>query len=61
MTDSYDKCDAYKKKREGTKGAKCSEGYHEIRLADDGATAYKKNGTNKKTGWIGKNGFNPHT
>ncbi len=61
MTDSFKKCEAYKAKREKTAGAKCSEGYHVILPAEEGSKGYKKTGTNKKSGWIGKNGFNPHT
>ncbi len=70
MTDSFEKCDAYKKKREATKGSDCGRGWHDIVEAAAGADQWKQKtatiGGNKdiggcKNGYISKRGFNPHT
>lgn len=61
MTDSYEKCERYKKARQATKNSKAGAGHYEIREAEAGQDAYKKKSSNRKTGWIGKNGWNPHT
>lgn len=64
MTDSLEKVERYKKQRESTKGSECSQFYHEIREATEEEIEggrYKRKGANRKTGWIGKNGWNPHT
>jgi hypothetical protein len=74
MTDTFDKCEKYKKARENN-----VVGFHEIRPAEEGAKKKKKKsctvGGNKPTGvphinrhgktvrngYIDKYGFNPHT
>lgn len=64
MTDSFEKCKNYKEKREKTIGAKCALGFHEIREATNEEIekgTYKKKGANRETGYITKNGWNPHT
>lgn len=69
MTDSWEKCINYKKARQNCKG------WHLIEEAEAEATVWKQKsatiGGNKPTtvarvghglaGYIGKNGFNPHT
>ncbi len=72
MTDSFKKCENYMKAREHT-----VTGFHEIRPAEKGASTWKqktatiggnkcdipliRKGKTRINGWIGKNGFNPHT
>lgn len=72
MTDSRKKCENYQKAREHT-----VTGFHEIRPAEPGAKVWRqksatiggnrdevpriKRGRIQINGWIGKNGFNPHT
>jgi hypothetical protein len=55
MTDTRKKCENYVKARESN-----VEGFHEIRLAEEGSkTVPKKN--KWKSGYISKGTFNPHT
>lgn len=64
MTDSLKKCENYKRKRESTKGSECYHGFHEIREATEEEIdkgVWKKQGSNRENGWIGKHGWQPHT
>lgn len=64
MIDEKHKCENYMKARKHT-----TEGWHKIVEAEPGATVWRKKsatvGGNKddggRHGWIGKNGFHPHT
>jgi hypothetical protein len=64
MIDSYKKCENYCFARQNVVG------FHRIEQAPIGATVWKqktctiggnKYEAGKNNGWIGKNGFNPHT
>jgi len=59
MTDAKHKCENFMEKRLGT--TDCPEKFYEIVPAAPDADQWKKKSSNRKTGWIGKNGWNPHT
>ena len=59
MTDAKHKCENFMEKRQKTKN--CSEKFYEIVPAATDANQWQKKSSNRKTGWIGKNGWNPHT
>jgi len=75
MIDLRHKCENYKIQREKSKGSKCSQGWHAIVPAEDGANPWRQKsatiGGNRPTtvmrhgeglaGYINKHGFNPHT
>jgi hypothetical protein len=75
MIDVLHKVENYKSQRENTKGAKCSQGWHEIVPAEPTDTPWKQKtctvGGNRPTdvprvgrgrnGWVGKHGFSEHT
>lgn len=75
MIDVLHKCENYKEQREKTKGSKAGRGWHKIEVAPIGSTPWKQKtctvGGNRcdsvprvghgPSGWIGSNGFNPHT
>lgn len=75
MTDVLHKCENYRKQREATKGSDAARGWHDIVPAEAGAVPWRQKsatlGGNRcemvqrvgkgPAGWIGKNGFNPHT
>lgn len=61
MTDSFEKCERYKKARESSKNSAAGQGFHEILEAETEQTTYKRKGENRETGYISKNGWNPHT
>ena len=75
MTDVLHKVENYKEQREKTRGSKCSKGWHSIVPAEAGAEIWKQKsatvGGNKcemvqrighgPSGYISKQGFNPHT
>ena len=61
MTDSLKKCEGYRDARLATKHSDAGKGHYEIRDAEEDQKTYKRKSTNRKTGYIGKNGWNPHT
>ncbi len=61
MTDSLKKCESYKKAREATKSSKAGQGFHEIKPAEPNQDSYRRKSSSRKTGYISKNGWNPHT
>ncbi len=75
MTDVLSKCQNYMTQREKTKGSACSMGWHVIVPAEPDAVTWRQKtatiGGNRcesvqrvghgQSGYIDKNGFNPHT
>lgn len=69
MIDEKHKVERYKKAREATKDSKAGQGWHEIIPAEKGAKPWSKGSATVggykddggRSGYIGKNGFNPHT
>ena len=64
MIDSFEKCERYMKARNNV------QGFHEIVEAPEGSKTWRqktatiggnKHVPHKNNGYIGKNGFNPHT
>lgn len=56
MTDEEHKCRNYQKQREHT-----VKGWHKIELAPSDAVVWRQKSANRETGYITKNGWNPHT
>ena len=75
MIDDKHKCENYMSQREGSKGSKCSQGWHKLELAPPNSNPWRQRsctiGGNRPTtvmrhgeglaGYVDKHGFHPHT